>query len=91
MGFEGLQRAEVPEPLKEYETLWNELYGKDLSTYLTQLEAIAARLAADDQEFAALLSQTEKRDANDERENARAWTLINALSTYGLKFGLKVD
>jgi len=91
MGIEGPQGVEVPEPLKEYEILWNKIYGNDVNKFLPQLEALAGQLKESDPIFAGILLEKEGENANDDRDTARAWTLIQALSTYGLKFGLNVD
>jgi len=92
------ESREVPEVLLKYEKWWSETFGagKLSSEEYEKLVGFTLDLAKSDQEFKDILSQnlTEQfLDSKDglEDQNKRRWAMITALSTYGKKFGLKVD
>ncbi len=96
--MEGKEQLGVPEPLVKYSEWWGRTYGRDATPEeIDELIGFANALRGDPEFEKALvdsvyydLYSTPKGGEWNEVTYQR-WLLIHALSSYGQKFGLRVD
>jgi hypothetical protein len=87
----------IPQELKAYEEWWGRTYGREITAEeLHELVSFAKDLMEHDDKFKQILADRFMAEFGDsdnglEDPDRRKWSLISALSTYGKKFGLKVD